>query len=201
MNSTPAAIPVRCVQFLDIPQIKQTLMKEFDKLSKLNKALVSLTIVFLIYGYLCRIVGLYFFWESKTIGWTLLFVTIISILIQRIKTKRLVNKKTLSEKIFIGITVFILLVKSIIFIVIPQTDAYKSAKQFLMTDITIADEVGEVHDIFLVPVGGMAMSSSSAGQTGQADLNFIIKGKNKFKDINLQLTKELETNWTIIETK
>ena len=50
-------------------------------------------------------------------------------------------------------------------------------------------------------VGGMAMSSSSAGQTGQADLNFIIKGKNKFKDINLQLTKELETKWTIIEAK
>ena len=176
-------------------------MKEFDKLSKLNKALVWLTIAFLIYGYLCRIIGLYFFWETKTIGWTLLFVTIISILIQRIKTKKIANKKTLSEKIFIGIIVFILLIQSIIFIVTPQTDAYKSAKQFLVTDKTIANEIGEVNDIFLVPVGGMSMSSSSAGQTGQADLNFIIKGKNKFKDINLQLTKELETNWTIIETK
>ena len=176
-------------------------MKEFDKLSKLNKGLVWLTIAFLIYGYLCRIIGLYFFWETKTIGWTLLFVTIISILIQRIKTKKIANKKTLSEKIFIGIIVFILLIQSIIFIVTPQTDAYKSAKQFLMTDKNIANEIGEVNDIFLVPVGGMSMSSSSAGQTGQADLNFIIKGKNKFKDINLQLTKELETNWTIIETK
>jgi cell division protein FtsL len=189
------------VQFFDTPLIKQTLMKEFYKLSKLNKALVRLTIVFLIYGYLCRIIGLYFFWESKTIGWTLLFVTIISILIQRIKAKKIANKKTLSEKIFIGIIVFVLLIQSIIFIIIPQTDAYKSAKLFLMTDKTIADELGEVNGIFLVPVSGMSMSSNSAGQTGQADLNFIVKGKNKFKDINLQLSKELDTNWKILETK
>lgn len=176
-------------------------MKEFYKLSKLNKCLTKLTIAFLIYGYLCRIIGFDFFWESKTIGWTLLFATIISILIQRIKTKRFANKKALSEKIFIGLTVFILVIQSIIFIVTPQTDAYKFAKQFLMTDKAISNELGEVYAIFLVPVGGMAMSSSSAGQTGQADLNFVVKGKNKFKDINLQLTKEFDTNWTIIETK
>ena len=176
-------------------------MKEFYKLSKLNKGLVRLTIALLFYGYLCRIIKLYFFWEIKTIGWTFLFITVISILIHRIKTKRLANIKTLSEKIFLGLTVFILFIQSIIFFVIPHTDAFKSAKEFLMTDKTIANEVGEVYDIFIVPVGGIAMSSSSAGQTGQADLNFIVKGKNKFKDINLQLIKELETNWTIIETK
>lgn len=176
-------------------------MKEFDKLSNLNKVLVKLTIVFLFYGYLCRIVGLYFFWESKTIGWTLLLITIVSILIQRIKAKKAANKKTLSEKIFIGIILFILLIQSIIFFIIPHTDAYKAAKEFLITDKNISNQAGSVYDIFLVPVGGVSMSSSSAGQTGQADLNFIIKRKNKFKDINLQLTKELDTNWVIIEIK
>lgn len=176
-------------------------MKEFYKLSSLNKTLVRLTIAFLVFGYLCRIVGLYFFWESKTIGWTLLFVTIISILLERIKSKKTDNKKMLSEKIFTGLAVFILLIQCTLFFVIPQTDAFKSAKQFLLTDKTIASQVGEAYDIFLVPVGGISMSSSSAGQTGQADLNFIVKGKNKFKDINLQLVKELGSNWTIVETK
>jgi hypothetical protein len=176
-------------------------MNEFDNLSKLNKALVRMTIAFLIYGYLCRIAGFYFFWESKTIGWALLFVTIISVLIQRIKTNKDSNKKTLSEKIFIGIIAFILLIQSIIFLVTLQTDAYKSAKEFLMTDKTIANEVGNVNDIFLVPVGGMSISSSSEGQSGEADLNFIVKGENKFKDINLKLQKELKTDWTIIEPR
>lgn len=176
-------------------------MKEFDKLSKLNKTLVWVTIAFLIYGYLCRIAGFYFFWESKTIGWALLFVTIISILVQRIKASKDANKKPISEKILIGIVAFILLIQGIIFFVTPHTDAYKAAKQFLMTDKTIANEVGDVNDIFLVPVGGMSISSSSVEQSGQADLNFIIKGENKFKDINLQLQKDLTTDWTIIETK
>ena len=50
-------------------------------------------------------------------------------------------------------------------------------------------------------VGGISMSSSSEGQTGQVELNSIVKVKNKFKDINLQLKKELDTNWTIIVTR
>jgi len=176
-------------------------MQEFAKLSNLNKVLVRLTIIVLLYGYICRIAGLYFFWESKTIGWLLFFITIISILIQRLKTKKIANKKAVAEKIFIGLILFGLFCQSLIVIIMPQTDAYKSAKQFLITDRVISNEVGSVYDVFLKPVGAISTSSSSAGEIGQADLNFIVKGKNKFKDINLKLTKEIDTDWIIVETK
>jgi hypothetical protein len=173
-------------------------MNKFETLSKTNQRLVILTSVFLLYGYLCRLLGIYFFWESKTLGWTLLIITVINLLRQRIKDKKSQAKKTLSENIAIGLVIFVLLVQSILFIVIPQTDAYKIAKEYLQTDKSVSNEIGEVASVFLVPTGGISIQSSSAGQTGQANLNFIVKGKTKFKDINIQVVKEVDSNWTIV---
>jgi uncharacterized protein with PQ loop repeat len=181
--------------------MKEKIILEYTKLENFNKKIVILTIALLIYGYLCRIVNLYFFWESKTLGWILLFISAILILKQRIKENKTQNKKTLSEKIFIGIAVFILLIQAIIFSVTPRTNAYKSAKEYLFTDSQIISKVGQVKDVFLKPTGGMSISSGSEGERGQADLNFIVKGAKKYIDVNLQLEKELNTNWTITEIK
>ena len=181
--------------------MKEQIIAEFNKLNNFNKKITLLTIVLLIYGYLCRTLNLYFFWESKTLGWALLFVTIISILSQRIQKNKLQNKKTLSEEIFIGLIVFILLIQAIFFYIIHQTSAYKLAKEYLYTNKTIISKVGQVKGIFLKPVGRMSISSSSEGETGQAELIFVVKGTKKYIDISLELEKDINTNWAIIKTK
>jgi hypothetical protein len=181
--------------------MKEKIILEYRNLTSFNQKIVVLTIALLTYGYLCRILNLYFFWESKTLGWTLIFVAAILILKQRIKENKIQNKKSLSEKIFIGIAVFILLIQTIIFIVTPRTNAYKSATEYLLTDKKIESKVGKVNDIFLKPTGGFSMSSGSEGEAGQANLNFIVKGTEKYIDINLQIEKELNTNWLITEIK
>ena len=68
-------------------------MNKFKLLSVKNQKLVIATAIILVYGYLCRILNLYFFWESKAIGWTLLAVTLILLLIQRINWKKTVDRK------------------------------------------------------------------------------------------------------------
>lgn len=172
----------------------------FVSLSPLNKILVRATLALLVYGYLCRL-GLYFFWESKTIGWVLFFITTIGIAQQLLRQKKAAGKNTTSEKIFTGIAVFILLIKMLLFFAFPQTNAYKAARQYLQTDAATANELGTVYDVFLMPVGGMAVSSGPGGQSGGAELNFIVKGSHKYKDVSLQLVKENNTEWTIISTK
>ena len=187
--------------FIETVDMKEQIITEFNKLYKFNKIIILLTIFLLAYGYLCRIIHLYFFWESKTLGWIMLFVSIISILRQRIKENKIKNKKSLSERIFIGISIFILFIKTIIFVVTPQTKAYKSAKEYLFSDKEVLSKVGQVNNIFLETTGGLSISSNSEGETGQANLNFIVKGTEKYIDINLQIEKEINTNWTVIETK
>jgi len=175
-------------------------MKEFSNLSIINKALVILTSVLFIYGYLCRAIGLYFFWESKPIGWELLFITIISLLIIRVRTKKIINRKTLSEKILIGLIVFVLSIQCVIIIIAPQSDAYKAAKQFILTDKSISSKIGDVYDITILPLGQIKTTSNSSGETGIADLHLIVKGKLKFIDFEVQLIKPIDSNWTIIRT-
>ena len=176
-------------------------MKEFSKLSIINKALVILTSVLLFYGYLCRTIGLYFFWESKTIGWELLLITILSLLIIRIRAKKIINRKTLSEKILLGLIIFILLVQCGIVLTFPKSDAYKAAKQIIMTDKSMSREVGVVYDISILPIGQIRTTSNSSGETGIADLHFIVKGKHKFIDFDIQLIKTIDSDWTFISNE
>jgi hypothetical protein len=176
-------------------------MEKFSLLSKTNQKLVIVTIFTLLYGYLCRLFNLYFFWESKAIGWTLLFITLIFLLRQRINWKKTMDRKTVSEKIGIGVLVFILLIQAIVFFVMPKTNAYMSAKNFIKTDKTIFDEVGEVTGLTLLPTGGMSVSSSAKGEQGQAEFNFIVKGTKKFKDYNVQVAKDFDTEWRVIKSE
>ena len=173
-------------------------MKYLKSLSSFTKALILATAVFLLYGYLCRLIGIYFFWESKTIGWTLFWVAIISALRDSLKAKRLKNNSTLPEKIGIGICVFVLLIKGVLFFAIPQTDIYTSALNFVKQDKLVRDEVGDIKSVFFVPFGGFSMSSGPEGSKGDADIYFVVKGSKKYVDLNLLMNKEMDTDWKIL---
>lgn len=172
-------------------------MKHFNSLSDISRKTIIAVVTFILYGYLCRLVRLYFFWESKTIGWTLFWIAAIFILHDRIKEKKLQNKKALIEKIGIGFSVFVILIKGVLFFATQQTAAFGSATDFIKTNPEIKAKVGTVTSIFLVPLGAVSMTTSSQGSAGQADLNFIVKGSEKYIDLNLLLNKDFEKDWQI----
>jgi hypothetical protein len=173
-------------------------MKYLNSFSASTKAFILVTLAALAYGYLCRLLGIYFFWESKTIGWTLFWVAIIWILMDRIKAKKLQNKATVLEKIGIGLSIFVILIKGILFFSIQQTDIYASALTFVKQDKDVRDQVGDIKGIFFVPFGGFSMSSGPQGTQGEADLHLIVKGQKKYIDLNLLMKKELDTDWKIL---
>jgi len=172
-------------------------MNFLNLFSNTTRKLIIATTAILLYGYLCRLLGLYFFWESKTIGWVLFWVVIIFILRDRIKNKKLHNKKTLLEKIGIGFSIFVIFLKGVLFFEIPQMSAYHSAVNFIRTSPAIRNNVGTVNSIFLVPLGGFSMTTDSQGNAGQADLHFIVKGSKKYADLNLLMNKDFDTDWQI----
>lgn len=177
------------------------MLEKFQSLTKISQRLIILTSALLLYGYFCRLLGLYFFWESKYIGWTLVAVTIIFLLRERINLKKTHGRKTTSEKVGIGLMIFVLVIQFVLLVVTPQLGAYKIARQYLQTDKTVASEVEEVTSIMLIPMGGFSSQTSSAGTTGQAELNFIVKGKEKYKDYNIQFVKQENSDWAIVNIK
>jgi hypothetical protein len=169
----------------------------FNALSGFSRKLILVTAAFLLYGYLCRLLGIYFFWESKTIGWVLFCASVIFILRDRIKQKKQLQKKTLPEKIGIGLFVFIIIMKGVLFFATPKTSAYAAAINFIKTDPRIQNSTGRVESVFLVPMGGISMTTNAQGTAGSADLNFIVKGSEKYMDLNLLVNKDFDTDWQV----
>ena len=172
-------------------------MNYLNSFSSTTRKLIIATIAFLLYGYLCRLLGVYFFWESKTIGWLLFWVAAIFVLRDRIKSKKLQNKKAILEKIGIGLSILVILTKGAFLFATPQTNAYETAVNFIKTNRNIQNDVDSVKGIFLVPFGSITITNNSAGTVGQADLHFIVKGSKKYIDLNLLMNKEFDSNWQI----
>ncbi len=173
------------------------MIKYFNQLSLTVKSLFWISIGLLLYGYLCRIASIYFFWESKTIGWFLFFILVVVWMREVIVLKRKANRNSVLEKIVVGFSVFILLVKMIMWIVIPTTSVFNKAVAFIRHNKELYSEVGQIRSVVLLQQGSISMSSSDKGETGQADLYFIVKGSEKYLDINIVMEKENAGEWQI----
>ncbi len=173
-------------------------MEILRQLNKFTKVIIVSALIFILYGYLCRVIELYFFWESKSIGWGLLFIGSISFLFNRIKIKKIEKKNTVLDKIGIGVIIFILLIQTIFISVIPFTDAYSVAKKHLINDETFKNEVGNISGFGLIPTGGIQITSDSHGEYGVSTINLTVKGYKKFKDLTVYVVKYADsTEWEV----
>ena len=173
-------------------------METIKQLNKFTKTVLIAGLSLNLYGYLCRIIGIDFFWESRSIGWTLIFIGVIGFLSNRVKIKTAEKKKTLLEKIGIGIIIFILLVQTILIAVIPFTDAYSVAKTYLINDANLKTEIGNITGFGLIPTGGIQKTTDSSGEYGSATINLTVKGGRAFKDITIYVVKNADSlDWRV----
>lgn len=166
------------------------------------KTLSIFSLTLIIYGYLCRIFGLWFFWESKLLGFLLLLIGIIGLLRNRIKFKKSVSKKTILEKIAIILISITLLIQLILITILPFTDAYVAAKQYLTDNQGLKLEVGNITGFGVILSGGIQKEVDSIGEHGYATINMIVKGDRKYKDLTVYAIKNPEDNeWKIEGTE
>jgi hypothetical protein len=100
-------------------------------------------------------------------------------LFNRIKAKKVRKEKTILEKIGIGFLIFILFVEGIFLAVVPNTVAYEAAKQYLRMDTELKNEMNEIEGFSLIPLGEIQISSEGDNQSGNANLNLIVRGNLK----------------------
>lgn len=173
-------------------------MEYLNFLSLRTKVLIIVTALFLFYGYLCRFAGIYFFWESKSIGWVFFFVALISFLLDRIKKEKARKGKAVGEKIGIGVQVIVIVTKVAIFFAVPYSDTYAKAIDYIRVNQTIQSKTGAVRDIFFVPYGNLTERHTPNNVAARADLHFVVKGADKYIDLNLLMGKDVDSDWEIL---
>lgn len=147
----------------------------------------------IIAGYLVRIFDIYIFWESKPIGYVILLICIAILLRQDITTRKKMKVKNVWSHIGFWFIVFILFVKTLLTIILPNSDAYKAAKDQLKNDSQLQLEIGEIKGFTVLPNSRIQIN----GTSGTASITLIIKGTDKYKDMTIHVEKTPQKDWTI----
>lgn len=152
----------------------------------------------ILFGYLVRGFDIFIFWESKPIGYAILLICIAILLWKDITTRKSLKVKNAWSHIGFWIIVFFLFVNTLIIIILPNSDAYKAAKDYLNNDSQLTSEIGEIKGYTVLPSGGIETSSNSNGTHGAASIALIIKGTEKYKESVIYVKKTPDTDWTVI---
>lgn len=172
-------------------------MNVLKKINRPTRQVLAVALLLILYGYLCRAVHLYFFWESLTVGWELLLVGLIILLFGLIKQKKRAGRKYIWEGIGAGLLIFYIIVQVILYIALMNSDAYQAARTWLSHNDAIRAETGNIDRMVLIPAGQFSGSSNARGTAGSATIEILIKGDKKFKDLTLYLDKQVDTDWKV----
>jgi hypothetical protein len=166
-------------------------MKKFIRITTIIGAIL------VIYGYVCRMVGIYFFWDSGTIGFFFLLLALIAFLFTVYQRRKLQKKGTIWAKLGIGFFSFLLFGLIILLSVFRTTGAFHAATDFLSQDEGIRNEVGEVTGFGMITQGEISTQKRNGVEYGTASFNFTVRGTKKYKDINIKLTKNPNSAWKV----
>jgi hypothetical protein len=166
-------------------------------MNKQIRAVLIAAGIVLLYGYMVRFAGIYFFWESSFIGWSILFIGLLMWLFWSIKVKKAAGKKRLWEKIGIIVLFFVLILQLAVVLVFPRTDAYAAAITYIEHNDSLKRDLGAIKGFGFTGTGGMAVSSTDTGEVGNAELHLIVKGEKKYKDLNIYMVKDWKTPWEV----
>jgi len=165
---------------------------------KSTKIILLLGVLLVAYGYLSRKLDVYFFWDSKPFGWIVLFIALLFYLIDvhRARTKQ--GKKTIWA--MVGIVVIIIGFSLTAFLIFDfhNSEPYQIAVDYLKNNSQLKDEVGNVTGFGLIPSGSMETTSINGSESGKATLFLTVFGGKKIKDVDVNLRKTTDTDWTVI---
>lgn len=172
-------------------------MNLYFKIDKRAKGAFYLSVLLILYACLCRLTGIYFFWESLAVGFFLMLISILFAFIGLSRMRKRDTGKYGWELVPVVLISFLLLVMACCYIILPTTDAYQAAKAFLIKDNTIRAEIGPIRGFSLCSPGHITMSSGDRGVSGEATFELIVKGEKKYKDLWIFAFKRLDTDWQV----
>lgn len=178
--------------------IKQYYLQLFSELDIKVKALLGVSIGLIGIGYLVRIIGLYFFWESKPIGFFILLISLAIFLRKDIVKRKSLKLKNIISQIGFWLAILISFGKVFILLVLLNSDAYTGAKMYLETNDDLISKVGKVTGHTILPSGSIQLTTDSRGAYGAAVINLIIKGENKFIEQTIYVNKTPDKDWSVV---
>jgi hypothetical protein len=152
-------------------------------------------ILLLIYGYLCRYLNIYFFWDSQSFGWLTISVGVLSLLIDLRKSRINQNKSIFWVRVGVSIVILFFASNICVVILFKSSPAYQSAVELIKASGTLEAETGTVQGISMIPSGSEIASFIKGEQTGMTSFVVTVRGSKAHRDVQIDLIKNPQTIW------
>ena len=154
-------------------------------------------ILMLVYGYLCRLFTIYFFWDSKHFGWILVTAGILGLFIDQRKSRLAQKRSIFFIRIGTGLLVFAFTVMSGAVLVVKTSGVYDAAAELIKLDGAIKNEIGDVRGFGLFPTGPEILRIANGATDGTASFVVTVRGDKAYRDVKVNLQGSAQTGWHV----
>ncbi len=175
-------------------QIFSYYLNLIQNLSSYIKVLFGISITLILLGYSVRLFNIFFFWESESVGYIILGISLVLLLNEDIKSRKASQLKTSWHYVGFWGILFILVTHVALTLIFLNSDAYNASKSYFQNDSDIIEALGEIEGYSIFPNGQI----QTFNDNGIANINMIIKGRKKYKEVTVHLEKNTGHDWKII---
>lgn len=169
-------------------------------MSTATKVIFIVGILLLIYGYTSRLLSIYFFWDSKYLGWVGIIAGILLLLID-IRMARIRQKQNIFfVRVMATVVVVFLTMEASAVVWLKSTTAYKGLIESIRTDEVIKTEMGEIRGFGLIP--GIDISDIIEALSSES-LTFVVtvRGQKAYRELEVTIRRTTPVNWTVVSSK
>ena len=156
-------------------------------------------ILLLIYGYLCRLLSIYFFWDSKYFGWLAIISALLLLLID-VRAARIRQRQNIFfVRFFVAILVIILALEASAVLWVKTTSPYQQVSELIERDKALTTQLGDIHGLGLIP--GIRLIDIITFPSSES-LTFVItiRGEKVYKEMEVTIARTALTDWSVIST-
>ena len=161
-------------------------------MSTSTKFIFIIAFLLLIYGYFCRYLNIYFFWDSKHFGWIMLATALMGFFIDLKKILEAQKKSSFLPQLFIGIIIVAFGVAGGGILLLNSSKAYQDTIQSIKTDEVIKSEMGTIRGIGLFPSGTGFLDFAYTVSRDPSTFVITVRGSRTIKDLEITLYKDLQ---------
>jgi len=160
-------------------------------MSTSTKVIFIIAFLLLIYGYLCRLLNIYFFWDSKHFGWIMMATALMGFFIDLKKILEAQKKSSLIPRLFIGVIIVAFGIAGGGILLINSSKTYQDTIEGIKTDEVLKSEIGTIKGVGLFPSGLGFLDYAYKLNRDPSTFVITVRGSRVIKDVEITLYKPL----------
>jgi len=165
-------------------------------MSTATKVVFIIGILLLIYGYLCRLLSIYFFWDSKYFGWLGVFSGLLLVLVDIRMTRIRQRRSIFFIRVFVALIVISLAIEAGAIVLLKSSGTYNELKEAIRKEEPLKNEIGDVLGFGLIP-GMDLIDIISAVNSGSLTFVITVRGEKAYRDLEINTDNAFGTAWRV----